>query len=121
MFIIEALEIHGSLATNRHNEVTLERKLNSLMAAAKKAAKKPVSKAPETETPGVKKKRGRSSLTIVVPITRSTLLLLEACVTLNQATSPEAVAAKLLARAADDLRTAMSTQLAGSFGSKEKA
>lgn len=88
------------------------------MAAAKKSAKKTVSADAGDAAP--KKRRGRSSLTISVPITRQTQSLLETCVTLGQATSSEAVAAKLLARAAEDLRQNMTAQISGTF-SKDKS
>jgi hypothetical protein len=86
------------------------------MAAAKKGA----AKAAPAPVAGEKKRRGRSSLTINVPVNRQTLSLLETCVTLGQATSTEAVAAKLLARAADDLKTSMAEQIAGNFLAREK-
>ncbi len=86
------------------------------MAAAKKAT----AKASDSAAPVEKKRRGRSSLTITVPVNRQTLSLLETCVTLKQATSTEAVAAKLLARAADDLQAAMAEQIAGNFLAREK-
>lgn len=89
------------------------------MAAAKKAPKKAVAVAPAPEAP--KKRRGRSSLSITVPINNSTKSILETCVTLGQATSAEAVAAKLIARAAEELRETMSAQISGSFTAKEKS
>lgn len=88
------------------------------MAAAKKAAKKTTT--PEAADATPKKRRGRSSLTVTVPVNQATLKLLETCVTLGQATSAEAVAAKLLAKAADELRTSMTAQISGTFSSKEK-
>ena len=90
------------------------------MAAAKKAAKKavPATDAPENEAP--KKRRGRSSLTISVPVNQQTLALLNTCVTLKQATSAEAVAAKLLNKAADELRESMTAQISGTFAAKDK-
>lgn len=89
------------------------------MAAAKKAAKK--TNTPEPAEAVLKKRRGRSSLTVNVPINQSTQKILETCVTLGQATSAEAVAAKLLAKAADDLRVSMTAQISGTFTVKEKA
>ncbi len=89
------------------------------MAAAKKAVKKTA--APEIADAAPKKRRGRSSLTVNVPINQSTQKILETCVTLGQATSAEAVAAKLLAKAADDLRTSMTAQISGTFTAKEKS
>ena len=88
------------------------------MAAAKKAAKKTTT--PEVADSAPKKRRGRSSLTVTVPINQSVQKILETCVTLGQATSSEAVAAKLLAKAADDLRTSMTAQISGTFVTREK-
>lgn len=92
---------------------------NDNMAAAKKTAKKVVPTEAGEASP--KKRRGRSSLSISVPINKSTQSILETCVTLRQATSTEAVAAKLLAKAADELRATMTAQISGSFTTKEKA
>lgn len=89
-----------------------------MAAAAKKAVKKVAT--PETGEVAPKKRRGRSSLTVTVPINQSTQKILETCVTLGQATSAEAVAAKLLSKAADDLRTSMAAQISGTFTAKEK-
>lgn len=62
--------------------------------------------------------RGRPSYTLNVPVNRQTLSILETCVTLGQATSTEAVAAKLLARAAEELKHQISQQVSNLFSGK---
>jgi hypothetical protein len=65
--------------------------------------------------------RGRPSQSITVPVNRQTMSILETCVTLGQATSIPAVAAKLLSRAAEDLKDSMAQQVSASFLAKEKS
>jgi hypothetical protein len=88
---------------------------------AKRTPKSKAVAAPEAESSDAgttKKKRGRSSLTIEVPINQSTLAVLEMLVTLNQSSNPGAAAAKLLATEADKLMASISEKLAGSFPTK---
>lgn len=88
------------------------------MPRVKKAAPEP---APSTEKSSLKaSRRGRPSHVISVPVNRQTLSILETCVTLGQATSTSAVAAKLLARAAEDLKNSIAQQVSNNFLGKEK-
>lgn len=88
------------------------------MPRVKKPAPEP---APSTEKASSKvSRRGRPSHVISVPVNRQTLSILETCVTLGQATSTSAVAAKLLARAAEDLKNSIAQQVSNNFLGKER-
>ncbi len=67
-----------------------------------------------------KKRRGRVAQHITVPVSRQTMAVLETYVMLGQATSASAVAARLLARAADDLRETLARQLNSNLGREPK-
>ncbi len=87
------------------------------MAGRKKAGE---AKVTGDGAPAKTGRRGRPSQTIVVPVNRQTLSILETCVTLGQATSISAVAAKLLARAAEELKESIAQQVSNNFLSKSK-
>lgn len=95
------------------------------MPRGRKAASAPapeVAPAPEPVEEKVTKvsRRGRPSQVLTVPVNRQTLSILETCVTLGQATSTSAVAAKLLARAAEDLKNSIAQQVSNNFLGKDK-
>lgn len=88
------------------------------MPRGKKTPAEP--KPAEEKASGKMSRRGRPSHTITVPVNRQTLSILETCVTLGQATSPSAVAAKLLARAAEELKQSIAQQVSNNFLGKDK-
>jgi len=67
-----------------------------------------------------KKRRGRVAQSITIPVSRQTMAVLETYVMLGQATSASAVAGKLLARAAEDLRENLARQLSSNLGREQK-
>ncbi|OYT70201.1 MAG: hypothetical protein CFK52_11775 [Chloracidobacterium sp. CP2_5A] len=67
-----------------------------------------------------KKRRGRVAQSITIPVSRQTLAVLETYVMLGQATSASAVAGKLLARAAEDLRETLARQLSNNLNREPK-
>ncbi|MGQ9897029.1 MAG: hypothetical protein ACUVR8_05680 [Acidobacteriota bacterium] len=69
----------------------------------------------------MKKRRGRAVQSITIPVSRQTMAVLETYVMLGQATSASAVAGKLLARAAEDLRENLARQLSSNLGREQKS
>lgn len=95
------------------------------MPRGRKAASAPAPEvapapAPVEEKVAKVSRRGRPSQVLTVPVNRQTLSILETCVTLGQATSTSAVAAKLLARAAEDLKNSIAQQVSNNFLGKDK-
>jgi hypothetical protein len=62
----------------------------------------------------------RVAQSITVPVSRQTMAVHETYVMLGQATSASAVAGKLLARAAEDLRENLARQLSSNLGREQK-
>ncbi len=88
--------------------------------AGRKKAGAGEAKAAGDGAPAKAGRRGRPSQTITVPVNRQTLSILETCVTLGQATSISAVAAKLLSRAAEELKESIAQQVSNNFLAKSK-
>lgn len=82
-------------------------------------AKKTSNSNPENTTKKSTRRGRPSSYTLNVPVNRQTLSILQTCVTLGHATSPNVVAGKLLNRAAEELREVLSQQISNNLFNKQ--